>query len=436
MPDRHDIPGPDGKPNAFVFRPNRDRLETLGFGSVAHVPVIFDRSGKYARAFNHYLRARALAEWPEEDLDILDPPRHLSILTLSHIANDLCNFLQYIENEHVRLDWRTMEFNPDVLRYRDLMLEGRWAARATATKPSRLSDGTVQRRVVTATDLLAFSAVKGYRPHFIAPSRRSVRSFSTERSTQRGVHIQRHRAFRVRQKPIDLRIPTQEELYVWLDEIGKHFGYTKALAVKTIIVLALRRQECAQMPVNILPADRSKWRVSGEELVVRLTEGTKFGKERSIVMPLSLAIELDDFRNGRRLKALAKWMKRNPGRPKPTRLFLGEYDGAPLSAQTIYEAWTRKPIFDGWSPHLARHTWACYELLDRIRSSAKQVDVPAELLPAAWIASTFDAAMLSRIQPQLGHVSPQTTRAYLVWINMHFVLPTIYERWHDHLELH
>jgi integrase len=424
-----------GNSSAFVFRPDLGRLKALGFRSVAYVPVLFHKSGEYARAFNHYLRARALAEWPEEDLSVLDAPHYPASLTLAHLANDLCNFVQFVEDDAVHLDWRSIKFDPDLLLYRDLQLEGRWSARATDKRPVPLSDGTVRRRLITATDCLVFAAAKGYREAFVAPARRAVRTFVTERSIRTGARIRRHQAFNVRQKPIDLRIPTKEELHDWLQGIETQSGYTKALAAKTTLKLALRRNECAQMRVTILPLDQSGWRASGDNLVVRLANGTKFGKERSIVMPISLAQELDQYRNGRRLKALAKWLKRNPGQPKPETLFLGEYDGAPLSTETIYEAWTRKRIFAGWSPHLARHTWACYTLLDCIRSSAKQVGVAVENLPASWVQSTFEAAMLLTIQPQLGHVSRQTTRAYLTWVNMHFVMPVIYEPWHEFLGL-
>jgi integrase len=421
---------------AFVFHPSKDRLSSAGYSSVAHVPVIFFANGQYARPLNHFLRARALVEWPlQDDGGFGYAPHFLRFLTLKSIADDIINFLHYIDTEQIALDWRTIRYDPHLLRYRELQLEGKWSAKARDKKLYPLADGTVARRMLNVIDFLEFASAKGYRDKFVRPTTKVARRIIGNKGMTGSSRSYRSRGQHVRQAPIDLRIPTKSELSQWLDDVQAKKGYTKALACKTILTLALRRNECAQFRLSTIPQDRTQWRVVGSNFVIRLTEGTKRAKERSIVVPVSLAEELDKYRNGRRLKALAKWVKRNPGSVRPERLFLGEYDGTPLSTATIYGAWTSFKVFFGWSPHLARHTWACYTLLDYIKSSAKQFGVSEEALPAAWIQTTFETAMLSAIQPQLGHVSLETTRAYLSWLNMQLLMPSIYEPWHEFLEL-
>jgi len=165
-----------------------------------------------------------------------------------------------------------------------------------------------------------------------------------------------------------------------------------------------------------------------------LTEGTKGGKSRLVTIPLALAEEVHRYRTGKRLWALAKWIKSNPGSPKPTRLFLGSYDGSPLSSSTIYNAWTSTRIFKGWRPHHGRHTWACYELLEALKQEAKTAGLAPAAVPVTWLESAAKTLIGIVIQPNLGHVDEETTKTYLQWLRFQLAMPAAYNEWHDFLE--
>lgn len=80
---------------AAVFFPDQDRLTRLGYGRVAHVPVVFDRRHRYCRDVNRYMRARATLEWhPSADGMAAgrDYPRAASLRAMAY---ELSNFDGY-----------------------------------------------------------------------------------------------------------------------------------------------------------------------------------------------------------------------------------------------------------------------------------------------------------------------------------------------------
>ncbi len=57
---------------AALFFPDPSRLAELGYGRVAHVPVLFDSQGRYCREANRYLRSRATLDWhPTMDVGLV-----------------------------------------------------------------------------------------------------------------------------------------------------------------------------------------------------------------------------------------------------------------------------------------------------------------------------------------------------------------------------
>ncbi|MET4687638.1 integrase [Sinorhizobium fredii] len=223
-------------------------------------------------------------------------------------------------------------------------------------------------------------------------------------------------------------------------------GYTKALMCKTVLRTGMRRREVVEMRVNDLP-ERKDWVVIGEHVQMRLLHGTKgtkshssegeeMGPPRTIGVPLDLAEEIDYYRTWRRLRPATMWMKRNRGKPAPDRLFLSEYDGTPISMDTLYRAWTVTPDVkvESWHPHAGRHYWACQTLLSALEQETSRAKATISQMPEAWVYEVGRSIIDTRIRPQLGHVDIETTLIYLRWITSITVLADHYVDWHAFLE--
>lgn len=101
------------------------------------------------------------------------------------------------------------------------------------------------------------------------------------------------------------------------------------------------------------------------------------------------------------------------------RLFLSEYDGRPITSDTLYKAWTLMPVkfkpYPEWSPHLGRHFWACTTLWEAfVEREAMLAD--GVVATSDWISASAGSDLLMLIMPQLGHLDESTTREYLVWL--------------------
>jgi hypothetical protein len=138
---------------AKVFFPDPERLAAHGYESVAHVPVIFDSSGRYCREHNRYLRERARLEWhPGGGADI---PRGR---TLGNIAERLLSFVLWCEARGI--EWRTVTYD-DVLRYQKEQISGKWSRRGIGLSPS-----TANQRADEATNFLRWAVDRSLRGPF------------------------------------------------------------------------------------------------------------------------------------------------------------------------------------------------------------------------------------------------------------------------------
>lgn len=418
------------------FRPDEARLTALGYRSIAHVPVVFASDGRYLRKVNRYLRERATLAWPESiqlKLATGRPIKYPRTQTLLKIADSLVNFSDWLEARSY--DWRRIQYT-SLRLYAKEQREGRWsrANRDGSDQNRRLTDGTIKPRLGYATDFLNWAAAHGLRPAFDVPNVALARSFASETSSRPAVRRACAPAGRFRQNPINLRLPTVHELRTWLAQVLERRGYTKCLACRTMLGIALRREECCQLPVDFLPMNQQHWNVSGGRVYFPVTEGTKGGKPRIACAPLALCEELHRYRTGQRVRALAKWIKTHRGEEKPTQLFLSAHDGRPLSAPGLYTAYTSYRIFPGWSPHLARHTWACYELLFRLSHEARSAGFELGSVPTSWLESTAKTMISLFIKPILGHIDENTTLMYLRWLHAQLTLEPAFRDWHDFLE--
>ena len=418
---------------AVVFVPNKNCLKKRGYESVAHVPVIFDSNQRCCREINRYLRERACLDWtPRGDSSALkcaigrriNYPTPSTMLTYAYA---LKNFLEWCEAR--RLDWRIVNYKHDLLRYRDDMVEGRWSESG-----HRLSNETAESRVDRAIEFLTWAAQCGLRSNLDVPTFKSRKTFASGTSSQvRGKEVNVRAGRKWRQNPRDLRLPSKDELTTWLHEVEERRGKTKALACRTALELALRKQELVSLPSSILPRDKRRWNVVGDNVILHITEGTKGGRDRWVQCPIPLAADLHQYITGRRLRGLSIWTKEHRGEKAPDALFLSESTGAPLSAGRFYNAWTCWRIYNGWCPHLGRNVWACYTLLDHLKLEADRVGITLDKLPHNWIYGTGDSLIRLHIQPQLGHVDATTSQIYLRWIMNHLAVVSHYETWHSFL---
>ena len=102
----------------------------------------------------------------------------------------------------------------------------------------------------------------------------------------------------------------------------------------------------------------------------------KNGKERPIRVPVDFLMELHGYARGHRMLCLKAYRelakKMGSALPPPKQLFLSRHTGRPYSYGRFHALWTSTLVpFKGFSPHLGRHTWAFYTLLEKIREQAR-----------------------------------------------------------------
>ncbi len=434
-----------------IFWPDEEDLRKRGFDRVAHVPCFFDGEWAYLREPSTYLIERALLDWTPGTKNGQASTRVPTQQSLLVYAESLSNFLEWAELRGV--DWRKASYKDQLLDgYQKEMLQGSWSASGAALSPS-----TINGRVQEACNLLLWAYERGLREEFVVPTRvRKVRTGSATSShghRTREVHI---RVGKVRRHPKTLRLPNDENVRKWLNTVQTRRGTTKALMTELILKTAIRREEAAAWRLDTLPENPTLWEINGSEVRVTIRFGTKgqhygkkdhedeIGPERSISIPLEFAHKLHEYRRGPRMAARAKWVRSaNTVEEKRARianhsphLFLSEFDGRRITAKTLYEAWTGAGNlpFEGWSPHLGRHYWACKTLLRESLKRAALFESGTSNLPIDWITANSLSDIQLIIKPQLGHIDQDTTEMYLGWITRIFAGGEMQLQYSDHLD--
>lgn len=414
-----------------LFWPDEARLKAKGFGRVAHVPFIFDGSWSYHRLSSGYLIERALVDWSPSGGGGFGSKKLLTERSLQSVGESLCNFLEWIEQR--RLDWKQIEYQKHILEgYQAEMLQGSWSARGNPLSPA-----TVNRRVQEACNFLVWASAKGHRTNIfnVVVSLRKI-SADTPKSSHghRKLTIE-SRVGKVRPSPRDLRLPKDNEIDQWLSCIKIEKGPTKSLMCELILNTGIRRAEAAAWRIDTLPIDRKDWNIIGNDVRIKIQFGTKgqsygkdhndkIGPERSISISLDFAERLVHYLEFLRPKARRKWVnsaitleeKRSRLSTSTPHLFLSEYDGTRITDKSLYDAWTDVSFlpYDGWSPHLGRHFWACKTLLNL--AHLRSENLKTKTIPIDWAIGNSSVDMMLIIQPQLGHVDKATTQAYLQWL--------------------
>lgn len=430
-----------------VHFPDPERLEEADWRAYAHTPVLFADGTRYLDEPNEYLRALRDGKWP------LTTKRKHTPTSLKNSAFYLVNFLRWCAE--VGIDWREIQGSslddPDD-SYAKQQLDGKWAQ-----KERELSVGTVNQRVDEAVRFLEWAAWRQYRQAFYIDKvvKRYWKQGSGDHSYGKDqMESTEGRANKVRATPEELDLPSREDWGRFSDAFSAHAGYTCSLMEKLIRLAGIRVSECLEWRIDTLPKDRSRWKITKKETVrVRIRAGVKGEKKldeesrpvlhpvgRLIHFPLSLAEELHAYawgfnKNLRRAKARAiyllakdvpkeqrsqeiqKRMKKDKKQP-PLQLFLNENTGRRWKYGTFSKHWRNCPYqpIEGWSPHLARHAYACYFILQDIENRAKLISQLDERTALQVAASSDLFTVWTVLQRQFGHVDKKTTELYTVWL--------------------
>lgn len=101
-------------------------------------------------------------------------------------------------------------------------------------------------------------------------------------------------------------------------------------------------------------------------------------------------------------------------------LFINPRTGHRYTGGNIYDIWRSIERPKGWCPHLGRDFWACSLLWRRIEDQRKLLEhalknnVDESVLAALQLNAL--AVIELEIQPQLRHISKETTMIYLQWL--------------------
>lgn len=435
----------------FLYWSDAKKVEAAGFGKLAAIPCIFDAQWRYAETPSAYLgvRGRALLK-PTNQGPALQRLRLPTALSMRTIGEALVNFLEWCAVSGKQ--WEDLSYDDILSGYQEDMSRGNWSVRHNP-----LSARTINFRVGEACRFLEWTANVQIRPPFEV-SRTGV---YIDRPSGTSAHghkrkVVNARVGAVRPNPLQLRMPTDAEVVRWLKVVLAQSGYTKHLMCRLILETAIRREEAVQWRVDTIANDKARWIRQGDKVLAKISYGAKgpkqrnhrgdvVGPTRSISVPLDLAEELHEYYRSKRPVLLAKFTRAGQTQAErrhrlenaTDRMFLSDGTGRPVSAQRLYEAWTGASFlpFVGWSPHLGRHWWSCKKLLKAVDSLRKIGALKANYGDgdAVLTASSTDVLNLE-VKPQLGHLSAETSEAYIVWLKRVFELTSLYDEYAMDLE--
>lgn len=426
-----------------VVYPTQKFLEEKGFGRVAHLPFIMDSRPGYARIANEFLIDLGLGEWnvATRGLEVAStmPPTKA---TMRNYAHWLANYLEYC---HVRgKDPLKADYRIDLIQgYQGEMSTGSWSRDNTG-----LAAKTVNSRVDVACMFLQWAVDKGLREPFHIPKvRKTFGIDSRESSGARMTKTVESRRGKIRESKRRLGFPDAKKIAAWLTLVREKCP-VDGLIAELILETAIRRAEAAAWRIDTLPLDPDDWDVVNSDspiehqsVCVKLKYETKghgygfdhddkIGPEGDILLPMPMALKLNEYRNKVRPKALTIRLRKakNASEAKTMRdesvhLFLDPTTGERYTGYKIYDFWTSKSTHcpRGWSPHRGRDFWACSTLWKHLEEQKALVEsiINNKLDPSVLkiLALDIEGFIQLTIQRQLRHVSGETTMIYLQWVS-------------------
>lgn len=405
------------------------------YPALAHLPFILDSRPGYHRLGNAYLIERGLGLWGPESRSQGPTGRTPTAKSMHSYAQWLANFLEWADRRG--MDLKTCEYATHIRdRYQKEMLEGLWSRDGCSLAPS-----TVNLRVQQACDFLTWMADTGRRTAFDIPY--NMARLKVGSATSSIGHLEfdvQVRKGKLRRSQRVLRMPSDDHVKQWLARVYEKHGPTCGLMCETVLLTAMRREEVVCLRIDTLPENPRDWHIANPlappaEQQVRITirygtkgptygldHGDKIGRERNILIPLSLAHSWHNYRANARNQAFATRMKGVKGAARLARaqsavhLFLRSSDGMRFKGPELYRAWAGVELpIEGWSPRQGRHWWACSVLWRELKKHQNTVHLSNETA-AALLESTALSIIRLQIQPQLGHAQDTTTMVYLRWV--------------------
>lgn len=430
-----------------------ESIAQAGFGKVAYLPFIFDSRLAYHRHGSRFLIDRGLGIWGPRNRGADQNLHTPSAKSMRNYADRLANFLDWCELRS--LDPMTVDYKRDLIgRYQKEMLTGIWSR---DNRP--LSERTINVRVETAADYLSWMADKALRVPFSIP--KITRSIVINNPKNSRGHLPKEieaREGRLRETEGHLTFPEDEEIAAWLKRLyaKEGSGPTVGLIAELVLETGIRREEAACWRMDTLHRDPTKWRIvnpksatEDQAVVVTLRYGTKgkeygrdhgdkIGPSGEILVPYPMALKLHHYREKIRPKTLGVATRKGTTlaeqrkiQAETVHLFLKHDTGKRYSGKNIHDAWRSVEHPRGWGLHLGRHYWACTTLWRKLQihlrflEEALKTKINDEVIGS--IRSNALSIIRLEIQPQLRHVSEQTTLIYLRWIA---------DRLHTNLNLH
>lgn len=423
-------------PFTVVYAPP-DGVTAAAYPGLIGLPLIFDRGPGVHRLALRFLLDLAYAKWHFHAGLLMSSgakmPTHKSMRT---IAARLANFLDWADRR--ALDLRTCNYSQGVARYQQEMLRGVWSSSGRGLETS-----TVNFRVDVATHYLRWLADTGERDRFDVLTKEISQTYGRHDSSRKSIKTFTVREGRLKQKPKVLTLPTKQQAVEWLKEAKCVSGPTFGLMAESVLRTGMRREELICLRVDSLPLSPSDWEVANptqpphlQEIVIRLEWGPKgetiatcpiSGDERkvgrTIRVPRTLALEWHEYRRKSRVRAVGKRLAGLKGRQREEvaasriHLFLRDDTGDRWSGKKFYDDWVTVPRFFAgrWYPHAGRHWWACMTLWDEVMRLEAERHTKENLL----------SIIMTRIQPQLGHVCEDTTMLYLRWATNQLGTPLV-----------
>lgn len=422
---------------AYLIKSDPDECERLGIAALSHIPGVWSAGFEPISDAIDYLIAKGTGKWSGGgERSSYAAFKSLSTASMTAYGNDVVTFFDWCESQSI--DWHTAETIDLVVAYKS-SLDERGNLRP---KRRRLAASTINRRVGTALDFLAFCRARygggstSSRLE-IASSVRCRKSHSKMRSSDATIV----KSTKSKVHPKALRLPTISELNCWLSALREKHGISPYLISKTIVGVGLRAEEALLLRADQLPPIPAAGSTTAR---MEITFGTKGGRDpqdpdrrgkpRYVRVPITLLKELHGYATGHRKLCLHRYHKDKRADDVPKELFLSRYTGMRYSYSRFYELWTSPRLpFDHFSPHIGRHTWACYTLLEKIKNEIElSVGVDG---PLASIATNLHQNLIETwVSTQLGHVDDRTSLMYLNWVMEELDIKSHQNSWWDFLD--
>ena len=317
--------------------------------------------------------------------------------------------------------------------YSEDMELGRWSRNNTRHS---LSSSTVQRRAGVCSDFLAYLSSCCGLEEMDSASYYLKRSLSAVTDTSTALGSPRA----VRRHPRDLRLPTLQELKAWLDHLREARGPVAYYMGKTAVEVGLRADEIIHLREDQLPPlpldgqKQAKMPIRyGTKGLRKPQDPAKTGKERSVYIPTEFLVELHRFKDTTRKAMVHRLKNKSDDWKEPNELFFSEKTGKKYSYKRFYEIWKSVPLpFSEYSPHIARHAWACYTLIDKMGEDLK-ILVRNSNADHAAVDRLIANIVRIWISGQLGHVDEKTTDMYIQWVRETPALKAFTDNWWDYL---